>query len=76
MDFKVLFHNPEELTLEELAELRKKIRNQTLIPKAAALIGGFSAFLLERAILRRAYFTKSYVVLGLLGGYALGAYSV
>ncbi len=40
------------------------------------VFGGLSVFLLERAVLRRAYFTKSYLALGLLGGYALGAYSV
>ena len=72
MDLKVLFHNPEELSEEELALARKKIHFQRSMPWVTALFGGFSVFVLERAIFRKTRATNAFLALGALGGFWLG----
>ena len=73
MDLKVLFHNPEELTDDELALARQKITFQRSMPWVTAVFGGFSVFLLERAILRRTRATNAFVAAGAVAGFPLAA---
>jgi hypothetical protein len=72
MDLKVLFHNPEELTDDELALARQKITFQRSMPWVTAVFGGFSVFLLERAILRRTRATNAFMAAGAVAGFWLG----
>ena len=74
MDLKVLFHNPEELSDQELHHLRMKIQFQHSMPWLSAFFGGFSLYLLDVGVLRRNHNLKS-VAVGALGGFLLGAYS-
>ena len=72
MDLKVLFHNPEELTDDELALVREKIRFQRSMPWITAFFGGVSVLLFERAILRKTRATNAFIAAGALAGFWLG----
>lgn len=74
MDLKVLFHNPESLSDEELLIVRDKIRRQSYIPKFSALIGGFAVYALEAAVLKQAWCRKR-VAVGAVAGYLIGGFS-
>ena len=72
MDLKVLFHNPEQLSDEELMLAREKIRFQRSMPWLTAIFGGFSVYVLERAVMRRHRATTAYLAVGALAGFWLG----
>ncbi len=72
MDLKVLFHNPEQLSDEELMLAREKIRFQRSMPWLTAIFGGFSVYVLERGIMRRNRATPAYLAVGALAGFWLG----
>ena len=72
MDLKVLFHNPEQLSDDELMLAREKIRFQRSMPWLAAVFGGFSVYVLERAVMRRHKATIPYLAVGALAGFWLG----
>jgi hypothetical protein len=74
MDLKVLFHNPHDLTDQELYQLRKKIKRQYTMPYTAALFGGFGAYLFDNVYLRKSH-SWARVGTGALLGFAIGAYS-
>lgn len=74
MDLKVLFHNPEQLSEEDLAHLRQKITLQRSMPWTGAFLGGFAMYFLDTAILKRTACTKRIAALSLVG-FILGAYS-
>ena len=74
MDLKVLFHNPEDLSDDELAHLRQKIQLQRSMPWTSAFFGGFGLYLLDKAILRRHYCYKR-IAVGALVGFALWAHA-
>jgi hypothetical protein len=73
MDLKVLFHNPESLSNEELRKLSNKIMIQRSIPYTSALFAGFAWYLYEAAYLRRVACLKRAGVVGIVG-FAIGAY--
>ena len=75
MDLKVLFHNPESLSDEELVAVRDKVAKQYLVPKLTGVIGGFAVYALEAAILRRAWCRRR-VAAGAFAGYLIGGFSV
>jgi hypothetical protein len=72
MEYKVLFHNPEELSDEELTLLRKRITFQRTVPLLTAAFFGFSSFVAERAVLRRTKCTKTYMALAAALGFYIG----
>lgn len=72
MDLKVLFHNPEQLSDEELMLAREKIRYQRSMPWLTAIFGGFSIFVLERGIMKRHKATPAYLAVGAIAGFWLG----
>ena len=74
MDLKVLFHNPESLSDEELVAIREKVAKQHFVPKITAVVGGFAVFALEAAVLRRAW-CKKRVAAGALAGYLIGGFT-
>ena len=74
MDLKVLFHNPESLTDEELLIVREKVARQYYVPKLTGLIGGFAVYALEAAVLKRAWCRKR-VAVGAVAGYLIGGFS-
>jgi hypothetical protein len=53
MDYKLLFHNPEDLSDMELKHMRSKIRLQRTLPYYTAAIFGFASYLYDSALLRR-----------------------
>ncbi len=73
MDFKVLFHNPEELTQDELVYLSGKIRMQRFLPYTTAIFGGVAFYILNSAVLRHAHNWKI-VGVGALAGFIVGGY--
>jgi hypothetical protein len=73
MDLKTLFHNPDSLTDDELKTISKKLRFQRMLPFACAGIGAVSIFLLQSVVLKR-YVGYSHIMLGLAGGFGLGAH--
>lgn len=74
MDLKVLFHNPEDLSDDELKHLRKKIQQQRSMPWISAFIGGFSLYLFDEAFIRRHYCYKR-IAVGALVVFAFGAHA-
>ena len=74
MDLKVLFHNPDELTNEELRELRLSIRLRRMMFFSTPVIFGLGAFLLDTAILRRTYCYKR-IALGASLGFLVAFYA-
>lgn len=74
MDLKTLFHNPEELTNDDLRHLHDKIRFQHFMPRTSALFSGFAMYLLDRHILRRGH---SWLRIGgvAAAGYIIGVYA-
>lgn len=72
MDLKVLFHNPDELTNEELDQIHAKIRVQREIPYGCAFFAGLSMYLVDNKMLRRYSDWKRIVAAGALG-FAVGA---
>ena len=74
MDLKVLFHNPDELTNEELRELRLSIRQRRMMFFSTPVIFGLGAFLLDTAILRRTYCYKR-IALGASLGFLVAFYA-
>ena len=72
MDLKVLFHNPEQLSDEELTNLRVKLEYQRSMPWVTAFFGGFSVYVLERGIMRCHRATNAYVAAAALAGFWLG----
>ena len=74
MDLKVLFHNPEELSEEELSQIIQRLNLQRSLPWTAAFFGGFGAYFLDAAVLRRSHDVKR-VAAGAVVGFLLGAYS-
>jgi hypothetical protein len=75
MDIKVLFHNPESLSDEELRAISRKIQLQRSVPWTSAAFGALTWYLFQGAYLRRTPCYKSAAVAGLLG-FVVGAYSV
>ena len=73
MDLKVLFHNPESLSEDELYQLRQKLQHQRAMPWTAAFFGGFAVYFLDCAVLHRTADPRR-AALGLVLGFALGAY--
>ena len=74
MDYKVLFHNPEELSDLELKHLRNKIRLQRTMPYYTAAIFGFASYLFDSVLLKRQYAWGRIGALG-LAGFVIGAHA-
>lgn len=74
MDYKLLFHNPEELSDLELKLLRQKIQLQRSLPYYTAGIFGFASYLFDSAILKKKY---SWTRIGAFGfvGFVIGAHA-
>ena len=72
MDYKLLFHNPEELSDMELQHLRNKIRLQRAMPFYTAAIFGFAGYLYDSALMKRNYAWSRIGTLAFLG-FVLGA---
>jgi hypothetical protein len=75
MDLKALFHNPENLSDQELNQLKAKIQLQRSVPWTTATFTGVAWYLFEGAYLRRATCYKRAAVAGVLG-FVIGAYYV
>ena len=75
MDLKVLFHNPESLSDEELSHMRQKIALQRTMPYLGAFFGGFATYALQTVVLKRMRAHWIGVGTGALVGFALGGYS-
>lgn len=73
MDLKVLFHNPDELTNEELSILRNKISVQKSLPYVSAGFSGFAMYLLDNKMLRRFSDWKR-IAFAASTGFVIGAY--
>lgn len=73
MDLKTLFHNPEELSDDELLLLREKLSMSNSIPRVSAVFGGLTMYLLDRHILRKGH---SWLRIGgaAAAAFVLGAY--
>lgn len=75
MDLKALFHNPENLTDEELNQLKTKIALQRTAPWTTATFTGVAWYLFEAAYLRKPACYKRALAAGALG-FVIGAYYV
>ena len=73
MDLKVLFHNPESLTNEELKLMRRKIDFQRSMPYNCAAFAGLSMYLIDNKMLRRYSDWKRIAVASVIGA-TIGAY--
>ena len=78
MDLKVLFHNPESLSDQELAHLRQKIALQRSMPWISAFFGGFSFYFLDAVVLKKSTCYRRIALGGLLGFVlgGVGSYNV
>jgi|LauGreDrversion4_2_1035121.scaffolds.fasta_scaffold793066_1 hypothetical protein len=74
MDYKLLFHNPEDLSDIELKHMRSKIHLQRMMPYYTAGIFGLASYLFDSVLMKRAYTWTRIGVLGAVG-FAIGAHA-
>lgn len=75
MDIKTLFHNPEELSDQELMKISNKISFQKHTRLIFGVFGGVSTYVIDSAFLRRSFCYKR-VAVGTLLGYGFGMWAI
>ena len=73
MDYKLLFHNPEDLSDQELDLMRFKIRLQRTLPYYTAAIFGFASYLFDSVLMKRNFTWARIGVFGAVG-FLIGAH--